>query len=255
MRKLFVIGIGAGDPDYMTVQAIKALNEVDVFFVIEKGGEKHDLVALRREILERYVEDPSYRVVDVRDPERDRTTPAYREAVEDWRRRRAEVWEQAIRDELQDGQRGGFLVWGDPALYDSTLAVLDGILARGALEFDHEVIPGITSVQALAARHRVPLNRVGGSVQITTGRRLARGFPEESDDVVVMLDADCTFNQVASAGVDIYWGAYIGTDDEALVAGPLDDVKEEIERVRGEARERKGWIMDTYLLTRGPRSG
>lgn len=249
MRKVFVIGIGVGDPDYVTVQAVKALNEVDVFFVIEKGGERRDLADLRREILERYVEG-SYRIVDVPDPERDRAAPAYREAVEDWRRRRAEVWEQTIRGELEDGQRGAFLVWGDPALYDSTLAVIDQILAGGTLQFEYEVVPGITSVQALAAKHKIPLNRVGGSVQITTGRRLAQGFPEDCDDVVVMLDADCTFKEVAAGDVDIYWGAYIGTEDERLVAGNLEDVMGEIERIRTEERERKGWIMDTYLLRR-----
>jgi precorrin-6A synthase len=250
MRRISVIGIGAGDPDYVTVQAIKALNSVDVFFVVAKGGEKHDLVDLRKEILERYVEEPAYRIVDVQDPDRDRTTPAYREAVEDWRGRRAQVWEQAILDELDDGRRGAFLVWGDPALYDSTLAVIEQILARGALELEYEVIPGISSVQALAAKHGVPLNRVGGSVHVTTGRRLAEGFPEHSDDVVVMLDADCTFKAVAAEDIDIYWGAYVGTEDEILVAGRLSEVSADIERVRAEARARKGWIMDTYLLRR-----
>jgi precorrin-6A synthase len=254
VRKLLVIGIGAGDPDQVTIQAVKALNEVDVFFVVEKEGARADLVDLRREILERYVERPSYRVVDVPDPARDRGADAYREAVADWRRRRAEMWEKAIRAELPDGQTGAFLVWGDPALYDSTLAVIEQVLAGDALELDYEVIPGISSVQALAARHRVPLNRVGGAVQITTGRRLAAGLPEDVDDVVVMLDADCTFRQLSEPGVAIYWGAYIGTEDELLVSGRLPDVADEIERIRTEARERKGWIMDTYLLRRHPGS-
>lgn len=251
MRKLFVIGIGAGDPEYLTVQAIKALNEVDVFFVIEKPDERRDLVELRATILERYAERP-HRVVTVRDPERDRGAAAYRAAVEDWRRQRAELWEQAIGAELEPGQRGGFLVWGDPALYDSTLAVIEQIAARGRLELDYEVIPGISSVQALAAKHRVPLNRIGGAVQITTGRRLAEGFPKESDDVVVMLDADCAFKRVGGEDLEIYWGAYVGTEDELLVAGRLDEVADEIERTRAAAGERKGWIMDTYLLRRTP---
>ena len=47
MRKVFIIGIGAGNPDYVTVQAINALNEVDVFFMMDKGCEKEDLVRLR----------------------------------------------------------------------------------------------------------------------------------------------------------------------------------------------------------------
>ena len=38
MKKILIIGIGAGDPDYMTVQAINALNRADVFFVMDKGA-------------------------------------------------------------------------------------------------------------------------------------------------------------------------------------------------------------------------
>ncbi len=115
------------------------------------------------------------------------------------------------------------------------------------------MIPGISSVQALAARHRVSLTQVGRPVHVTTGRLLAEGFPENCDDVVVMLDASCAFSGIAAPGVQIYWGAYIGTKDEILVSGPLSDVADEIRAVRAEARARKGWIMDTYLLRRtGP---
>jgi len=250
MRRLLVIGIGAGDPEHVTMQAVNALNEVDVFFVIEKSHDTDELVRLRREICERYIREPSYRIVEIADPPRDRTTPAYGAAVEDWRARRAVLWERAIADELADDGCGAFLVWGDPSLYDSTLAVLEQILARGAVAFEHEVVPGISSVQALTARHRIPLNRVGRPVQITTGRRLAGGFPDGVDEVVVMLDADCSFRHLQDDGLEIHWGAYVGMDDEILVSGQVSEVGEEIERLRREARERKGWIMDAYLLRR-----
>jgi precorrin-6A synthase len=252
MRRVLVIGIGAGDPDHLTVQAIKALNQVDVFFVVDKGADTRDLTRLREEICERFIERPGYRMVHVPDPPRDRTTAAYRAAVEDWRRRRAELWGRMLGEELGDGDCGGFLVWGDPSLYDSTLDVLERILAEGRLELDVEVIPGISSVQALAAGHRIALNRVGGPVHITTGRRLADGFPDHSDDVVVMLDAACAFEGLTDQDLDIYWGAYLGTDDELLVSGRLADVAAEIKAARQAARERKGWIMDTYLLRRRP---
>lgn len=250
MRRLLVIGIGAGDPEHVTVQAVNALNEVDVFFVIEKSHDTDELVRLRREICERYIREPSYRIVEIADPPRDRTTPAYSTAVEDWRARRAELWERAIADELAEDGCGAFLVWGDPSLYDSTLAVLEQILAHGTVAFQHEVLPGISSVQTLTARHRIPLNRVGRPVQITTGRRLAEGFPEGVDEVVVMLDADCSFRHLQDDGLEIHWGAYVGMDDEILVSGRVSEVGEEIERLRREARERKGWIMDAYLLRR-----
>lgn len=248
MRTVLVVGIGAGDPEHVTVQAINALRRTDVVFVIDKGPQ--ELARAREEIVARYAERRP-RVVALEDPPRDRDAAAYTAAVEEWRSARADVWERAIADELADGGCGAFLVWGDPALYDGTLAVLDEILGRGAVAFDHAVIPGISSAQALAARHRVPFNRVAGAVQITTGRRLAEGLPEDADDVVVMLDADCAFARFPE--LDIYWGAYVGTRDELLVAGRVGDVADEIRRLRSEARERKGWVMDTYLLRRRSR--
>jgi precorrin-6A synthase len=67
-----------------------------------------------------------------------------------------------------------------------------------------------------------------------------------------MLDARAAYRHV-KGDVDIYWGAYLGTPDEILIAGPLDVTKDEIDAVRAAARARKGWIMDTYLLRRRDR--
>jgi precorrin-6A synthase (deacetylating) len=176
VRRVLVIGIGAGDPDHLTVQAINALNQVDVFFVMDKGADTHDLIRLRQQICERFVEHPTYRIVQAPDPPRDRTAAAYGQAVEAWRQQRAELWGRMLGEELGDGDCGGFLVWGDPSLYDSTIDVLERILAEGSLEFEYEVVPGISSVQALAASHRIALNRVGGPVHITP----AAGWPTAS---------------------------------------------------------------------------
>ncbi|MEV8066575.1 precorrin-6A synthase (deacetylating) [Streptomyces sp. NPDC085995] len=255
MRKIHVIGIGAGDPDQLTLQAVRALRDTDVFFVLDKGEVKSDLVQLRRDILEAHVPAGTYRVVEARDPERDRAADGagYSPAVGDWRSARADVYERLIAGELDTDGRGAFLVWGDPSLYDSTLGILEEVLDRGSVAFEYDVVPGISSVSALVARHRTGLNRVARPVQITTGRRLAEGFPEGVDDVVVMLDAHQVFRRYADQDIDIYWGAYIGTPDEILVSGPISEAGPRIERLRAEARERKGWVMDTYLLRRRPK--
>ncbi len=249
-----MIGIGAGDPEQLTLQAVRALRGTDVFFVLDKGEAKADLVRLRRDMLEAHVPAGTYRVVEARDPERDRSAggAAYSPAVGDWRSARAGIYERLICEELGEDETGAFLVWGDPALYDSTLGILEEILERGAVAFEYDVVPGISSVSSLVARHRTGLNRVARPVQITTGRRLAEGFPEDADDVVVMLDAHQTFRRYADQDIDIYWGAYLGTPDEILDSGPIAEAAPRIERLRAEARERKGWIMDTYLLRRNP---
>ncbi|NLU82540.1 precorrin-6A synthase (deacetylating) [Rhodococcus sp. HNM0569] len=245
MHELLVIGIGAGDPDHVTVQAIKAMNRADVFFVIGKGAEKQELVDLRTRILAEHVTG-DHRIVEITDPPRDRTPSDYEGVVDDWHERRAAVFEEQFAQ--ADGV-GAILVWGDPSLYDSTLRIVERVLARGVVRFDYSVIPGITSVQTLAAQHRIVLNRIGEPVHVTTGRRLAAD-PDVTDDTVVMLDAHTTFTQVPGDDVDIWWGAYLGTADETLVAGNLRAVEEDIVRTRAELRERHGWIMDTYLLRR-----
>lgn len=252
MRTVLIIGVGAGDPDYVTVQAIKALNQVDVFFVIDKGAAKDDLVALRKEICARHITGSDYRFVEARDPERDRGAADYGSAVAAWHDQRAAIFEAMIGSELTEDGCGAFLVWGDPSLYDGTIRIIEQLIDRGTVPFEYQVIPGISSLHALTARHRIPLNRIGEPIHITPGRLLAEGMPPGLDNVVVMLDGDCAFRNVADDTVDIYWGAYLGTPDELLIAGPVRKVGAEIERVRAEARQRKGWIMDTYLLRRTP---
>ncbi|WP_323160899.1 precorrin-6A synthase (deacetylating) [Pseudomonas fluorescens] len=248
MKRLLVIGIGAGNPDYITMQAVKALNRVDVFFLMDKGQSKDKLIDLRREICERYITDRTYRFAEAHSPERERGEVDYSASVENLNQAKQQTFERLINDELADGQCGGFLVWGDPALYDSTIRILQAILTSGRCAFEFEVIPGITSVQALAAQHKVPLNTIGRSIEITTGRRLAAGQVSDADSLVVMLDAEDAYHRVADQETEIYWGAYLGTPDEILLSGKLKDVADEIERVRKAARAEHGWIMDTYLL-------
>jgi precorrin-6A synthase len=166
--------------------------------------------------------------------------------VSDWHAARARVWADAITAELPPDGVGAFLAWGDPSLYDSTLRILDAVAAE--VDFTYDVIPGITAIQALTARHRIPLNDIGAPVLITTGRQLRAGGLSGAS--VVMLDADCSF-QVCPPDTRIWWGAYLGTADELLMAGTVGTVGAQIAAMRAQARARHGWIMDTYLLRPG----
>ncbi len=144
------------------------------------------------------------------------------------------------------------LVWGDPAIYDSTLRIIE-LMRTGGRALEFEVIPGISSVQVLAAKHRIALNRIGESVLLTTGRKLAEGFPDDAGSVVVLLDGVQAFADLADPDLEIFWGAYLGTEHEILRAGKLAEVKDEIAAVRKQARQQHGWIMDVYLLRRPDR--
>ncbi|HKO91250.1 MAG TPA: precorrin-6A synthase (deacetylating) [Polyangiaceae bacterium] len=252
MRKLLAIGIGTGSPEQLTEQAIQALRRAEVVFVLNKGSERADLTSVRREICERYI-GREYRWVELQDSARD-PKASYLEGVERWHEERLLAYERAVAEQLPENGCGAILVWGDPSLYDSTLRLLERMAQRAQVAFEYEVIPGISSPQVLAARHKICLHRVGGAVLITTGRRLLEGFPAGVDDVVVMLDGECAFQKLQEPDLDIYWGAYLGTELELLMSGPLEQVKDEIERVRNAARAKHGWIMDIYLLRRNPRT-
>lgn len=251
MRTLYVIGIGSGDPEHLTVQAIKAMNKARVFFVVDKGSEKTLLVDVRRDICDRFMEHSDYRFVPIEEASRDRRPQDYKAEVGKWHGERADRYANAILENLGEDECGAFLVWGDPCWYDSTIRILQMILESGRAAFDYEIIPGIASFQVLAARHRLPLNEIGEAVTITTGRKLAdEGAVAESGNLVVMLDGQCAFKTVPAAEYEIFWGAYLGMKSEVLRSGSLEDTADEIERVREEARAANRWIMDTYLLRR-----
>lgn len=245
MKTILIVGIGAGNPEHLTIQAINALNRADVLFIPDKGESKADLADLRREICDRYVTNPASRRVRYSVPQRDLANPNYGGGVHDWHDALAAIFARLIDAEVPDNGACAFLVWGDPGLYDSTIRII-GRLDAGA--FRVEIIPGITAIQALTAAHGIALNRIGEPVHITTGRRL--GEEGVRSDTVVMLDGQTAFAAVDDPNLDIFWGAYLGTPDEILIEGPLREVRDRIVETRRAARARHGWIMDTYLLRR-----
>ena len=249
MRKILVIGIGAGNPEHMTVQAIKALNRADVLLIPTKGVEKAYLAEVRREICDRFLENPACRILDYAVPVR-RADGSYEDGVHDWHRAIAAVYERVMLAELGEDQTLGLLVWGDPMLYDSTLRIVGHVREAGRVAFETEVIPGITSMQALCAGHGIALNRIGLPVAVTTGRRLAEGWPEPARDALVMLDGVEAFTTVTDPEAEIWWGAYLGTPKEILLSGRLSDMAGPIAETRRTARAENGWIMDTYLIRR-----
>ena len=248
--RIRLIGIGSGGVDQVTVEAIRAMNDVDYFVVTDKvkpDGSPDPLVAARTDLLERHL-DHEPKIVTITDPDRDRQPAGYDAAISDWHEARADVWEQAL---LENDGDAGFLVWGDPAFYDSTIRIIQSVLARGKVRAEIDVVPGISSLQVLAARHHIVLHDVGRPVHVTTGRRLREAVDAGQDNIVVMLNR--SLEPLDGLGDwQIWWGANLGTPSEQLVAGRVADVVPSIEAARAAAKDRAGWVMDVYLLRRPP---
>lgn len=249
MIELILVGIGTGNPDHLTLQAIRALNGADLILIPRKGETKADLAELRHAICAEVLTSPSTRIVEFDLPVRDDQTPDYLRRVDDWHDAIADVWTRTILAETGRDGRVALLVWGDPSLYDSTLRIAGRL--GSAFDLSVTVIPGITSLQALTAAHAIPINEIGAPFIVTTGRKLREeGWPEGVDTLAIMLDGECSFRAIDPAGVAIWWGAYVGMKEQIILSGPLAEVSASIVETRASARAAHGWIMDIYVLRR-----
>jgi precorrin-6A synthase len=248
MITLNLIGIGTGNPAHLTRAAEAAMRDADLILLPRKRAETVDLLELRSAICDAVIGDAA-RTATFDVPGRDTGLP-YLNGVEAWHDAIAAAWCEAIVRHLPGGGRVALLVWGDPSLYDSSLRIA-ARLGAGGMSVLVAVVPGITSLQALAAAHAVPLTALGAPLLVTTGRRLAaEGWPAGISQVAVMLDSDCAFERLAPADTEIWWGAYLGMQQQSLLAGPLAELAPAIRDERTLLRARNGWIMDCYLLRR-----
>ncbi|MGC1497531.1 MAG: precorrin-6A synthase (deacetylating) [Sulfitobacter sp.] len=245
---LTLIGIGTGNPDHLTLQAIRAINEQDLILIPNKGEGKADLAELRRAICDEVLTNTATQIVEFDLPVRDEKTADYRQRVDDWHDAIALTWQTAMASN-PDAKKIALLVWGDPSLYDSTLRIAARLDPAPTLE----VIPGITSLHALTSAHAIPVNDIGAPFIVTTGRRLRDdGWPAAVDTVVVMLDGACAFQSLPPDNLHIWWGGYVGMKEQIICEGPVADVADQIVAMRAEARAQHGWIMDIYILRKLP---
>jgi len=229
-----VLGMGMG-LHQVTPEVADALRASDYVIAASKRDDD-GLLALRSEVCEAY----GLPLIVVPDPERDRDDPAdYVRAVADWHHARVEAYRKVLDAR---GGEAAFLVWGDPALYDSTIRIVRD------LDPDYQVLPGISAPQLLAARHRIVLHEVGQPVLITTQRRLPSAISDGATNVVVMLTSG--FVETGIEDWQIWWGANLGTASERLVGGIVSDVAAEIRAARAAAKAEAGWVMDLFLVRR-----
>ena len=247
MLTVSLIGIGCGDPDQLTLQAVRAINAADLILIPRKGADKSDLADLRRTICAQVLTNRETRIVEFDLPQRDAAREDYRGGVDDWHDAVAAAWAREIATHLGREGRVALLIWGDPSLYDSSLRIARRLDPAPNID----VIPGVSAIQALCAAHAIPLNEIGEPFLVTTGRRLREGgWPPDAETVVVMLDGGTAFQSLDAGGVQIWWGAYLGMPNQLVLSGALTEIGPKIVAARAEARATHGWIMDSYILKR-----
>jgi precorrin-6A synthase len=243
-KKVYIIGIGPGDPKYLTLEAYEIIKKAKNFIIPLKKGPKEELTKIREKVIEFCKQsDTNYRIIKVEFPER-KKGGVYKLEVERWRTEKASI----LAKVLKDVDEACFLVLGDPSLYDGHIEIFKEVSKNLPMEI--EVIPGISTINLLSAKHKISLTKVAESLLITTPRPL-RKQKEISRNTIVFLDNYETFKLFKDdSELMIYWGAYLGTEKEVLFNGKLSEWWQELVELRRKLKEKYGYIMETYLLTK-----
>ena len=242
VKKVYLIGMGPGNLKYLTLEAVDLIKRLPLFLIPLKSSKKTYLTEKRKEILYKIRKDQNFKIVEIPFPERKRSFQ-YKEAVISWRRKKAEILIKVLQK--KSTEEAGFIVWGDPSIYDGHIEIFKDVQKQIPIEF--EIIPGISAFQILSAKHKIPLTKIAGSLLFTTPRGLKK-FSEIKENTVVFLDNYESYRKFNQKDLKIYWGAYLGTEKEVLLSGRLSEVKEKIIELRRKLRKENGWIMEIYFL-------
>lgn len=243
MIEFFLIGIGTGNPEHLTLEGVNILKKMDLILLPKKSKEKKELLNIRKYICKSIIKEDKTIIDEYTIPERYEKKD-YKESVLDWHKRISINILEIINKFEKKTFKLAFLIWGDPGLYDSTLRIINEIKVEHKLK----VISGISSIQSLTSAHSISLNEIGSSVLITTGRKLREEMFIENQNVLVLLDGQYSFKKLDLKEYYIWWGAYLGMKKQILIKGVLKNVYKRILSKRKKAKDANGWIMDTYLL-------
>lgn len=169
------IGVGPGDPDLLTIKAVKIISQVDIVFAASSIKNKHSIA------------------IEIARPHMSRNTDVRMLAFQmsNNESEKEKLWEtnaDLIMQELEKGKSAAFLTLGDSLTY-STFGYLLKIIHQKNPDIPIVSVPGITSYQAAASRLNIPLVEGDESLLITSGARggdALRKCSASADNVVLL---------------------------------------------------------------------
>lgn len=139
MKKLYGIGTGPGDPELLTLKAVKAMEKSNIIFAPNNKG-KNMAIDTAKE----FIKDKEIVYIDF--PMGSVTREDYKEAA------------QIILNKIPENSQGAFLTIGDPMIYSTFIYIMEELEGE---DINIEIISGIPSFVASAAEAKVPLTVKG----------------------------------------------------------------------------------------------
>ena len=183
--RLYGVGVGPGDPELLTLRAQHVLSQVPVIFVPKKTKQSESIA---ESIVGNLTPGIKPKIVGL-------VLPMLRDEEQ-----LQEYWHQAattIWQHLERGEDGAFVNVGDPLLYGTFIHILEK-LQKSHPEIEVEVVPGISSINAAAARTMVPLASNDDNIAIISGNLEDKAIREtlENFNTVVFMKMNKLFDKL-----------------------------------------------------------
>jgi precorrin-2/cobalt-factor-2 C20-methyltransferase len=225
---LNVIGVGPGDPELLTLKAVKIIKESPVLCV-PKGREEGSSLALS--IVEKAVDLKGKEIIESHFPMR-KTRESQESGVRSQELKDTNSsdtlnskWNEtvdAILSKIKNGKDVAFLTLGDPAIYSTFFYLYDRLLELQP-DLNIRIIPGVSSITAAAARAGISLGLGNDRIAVLPANYMDDLKPAlESFDTVVLMKVSKVFNEIVDmlSGMNLIENAVCisnaGMDDEKI---------------------------------------
>ncbi|HLA48770.1 MAG: precorrin-2 C(20)-methyltransferase [Nitrospinae bacterium RIFCSPLOWO2_02_39_17] len=213
MSKFYGVGVGPGDPELITLKALKVLKKADLIFS-PKAKMKED--SLAREIVEKVL-DEKKDIIEIEFP--------MTKNVEELKERYLNS-ARIILQKVKEGKDVAYLTIGDPLLYSTYIYLIDA-LKELSPELKIETIPGIPAYSAVAARFDYSLAEKDERIcicPVSSDMEDLREIITKNDTIVIMKVAKMlpqVINLLSEMNLLSYsiFGSHVGMEGERLING------------------------------------
>lgn len=199
---LTFVGVGPGDPELITLKAIRAIEKADLIAIADSGKES----AVERIAGEYFENKPVLRL----------SMPMMGKK-EDWHASHVDAAKTLI-DELHKGKNIAYPVLGDPSLYATSSYLLPLIKPHHPCT----VIPGVPAMCAVAAAFQIPLAEDRQPLSVLPGLPKDEKIPD-GNIIIMKAGRDIKIIQEKLAHRQAYLAVNLGLPQEQLA--PLKEAQ------------------------------